>query len=256
MKIFERETQKIILGEAIAALENYIPDNSIDLIVADPPYNIGKKFNGKREKWKSQEDYLNWCYRWLDLCVNKLTKTGSIYIMGATQFMPYMDIYLRDKIAILSRIIWHYDSSGVQAKKYFGSLYEPILFGVKDKKEYTFNAEEIMVEAKTGAVRKLIDRRKAKPTPYNSQKVPGNVWYFPRVRYRMPEYRNHPTQKPETLLERIIKASSDRDDLVLDLFAGSFTTSAVAKKLGRRAIAIEKEEEYVRLGLERLKAGS
>ncbi len=166
MKIFEIETQKIILGEAIAALENHIPDNSIDLIFADPPYNIGKKFNGKREKWQSEEDYLNWCYRWLDLCLNKLKPTGSIYIMTATQFIPYFDIYLRAKITILSRIIWHYDSSGVQAKKYFGSLYEPILFGVKDKKNYTFNAEEIMVEAKSGAVRKLINYRKATPTPY------------------------------------------------------------------------------------------
>ena len=100
MKIFEIETQKIILGEAIAALENYIPDNSIDLIVADPPYNIGKKFNGKREKWQSEEDYLNWCYRWLSLCVNKLTKTGSIYIMAATQFMPYIDLYLLSLIHI------------------------------------------------------------------------------------------------------------------------------------------------------------
>lgn len=254
MKEFDRDGQKIIWGDAIAALENHIPDGSIDLIFADPPYNIGKKFNGKQPQWQSEAEYLKWCDRWLELATRKLKNSGSIYVMAATQFMPYIDIYLRDKIAILSRIVWHYDSSGVQAKKYFGSLYEPILFGVKDRKNYTFNAEEIMVEAKTGAVRKLIDYRKANPTPYNSQKVPGNVWYIPRVRYKMPEYRNHPTQKPEALLERIIKASSDRGDVVLDLFAGTFTTSAVAKKLGRNAIAIEIEEEYVQLGLERLAA--
>lgn len=108
-----------------------------------------------------------------------------------------------------------------------------------------------MVEAKTGAVRKLIDYRKPNPAPYNSQKVPGNVWYIPRVRYRMPEYRNHPTQKPEALLERIIKASSNPGNLILDLFAGTFTTSVVAKRLGRKSIGIEIEEEYVKLGLER-----
>ena len=175
-----------------------------------------------------------------------------MYIMAATQSMPYIDIYLRKKMNILSRIIWHYDSSGVQAKKYFGSLYEPILFAVKNKNNYTFNAEDIMVEAKTGAVRKLIDYRKPNPQPYNSKKVPGNVWYIPRVRYRMKEYENHPTQKPEALLERIIKASSNKGDTVLDPFSGSFTTCAVAKKLNRKCIGIEIEEEYIKIGLRRL----
>ncbi|MDY7004700.1 MAG: adenine-specific DNA-methyltransferase [Cyanobacteriota bacterium] len=252
MKVWQIEENQIIWGEAIAALDSYVKDGSIDLIFADPPYNIGKKFNGRKNKWDSNNEYIKWCYRWIDLCLRKLKKTGSIYIMAATQYMPYLDIHLRDKIAILSRIIWYYDSSGVQAKKYFGSLYEPILFGVKNRNNYIFNSEEIMVEAKTGAVRKLIDYRKAKPAPYNTQKVPGNVWYIPRVRYRMPEYRNHPTQKPEALLERIIKASSNPGNLILDLFAGTFTTSVVAQRLGRKFISIEIEEEYVKLGLERL----
>lgn len=252
MKVYEFEEQKIIWGEAIAILDTCVKDSSIDLIFADPPYNIGKKFNGKQQKWISDDEYIKWCYQWIDLCLRKLKNTGSIYIMAATQYMPYIDIYLRDKIAILSRIIWYYDSSGVQAKKNFGSLYEPILFGVKNKNNYIFNAEEIMVEAKTGAVRKLIDYRKPNPAPYNSKKVPGNVWYLPRVRYKMPEYRNHPTQKPESLLQRIIQASSNPGDLILDLFAGTFTTAVVAKKLARKSISIEIEEEYVKLGLERL----
>jgi adenine-specific DNA-methyltransferase len=172
--------------------------------------------------------------------------------MTATQFMPFFDVFLREKLHILSRIIWFYDSSGVQAKKYFGSMYEPILFCVKDKNNYTFNADEILVEAKTGAKRKLIDYRKAIPTVYNSEKVPGNVWEFPRVRYRMDEYENHPTQKPVALLERIIKASSNQDDLVMDPFSGTFTTSFVAKELGRKSIGIERQNDYVKIGLRRL----
>jgi len=140
----------------------------------------------------------------------------------------------------------------VQAKKYFGSLYEPILFCVRDRKNYTFNSEEILVEAKTGAKRKLTDYRGARPKPYNSRKVPGNVWYFPRVRYRMEEYERHPTQKPVALLERIIRASSNPGDVVLDPFSGTFTTSYVAKKLGRGSMGIEIEEEYVKIGLRRL----
>ena len=87
---------------------------------------------------------------------------------------------------------------------------------------------------------------------YNSQKVPGNVWEFPRVRYRMPEYQDHPTQKPIALLKRIIKASSNINDIVLDPFSGSFTTSYVAKILGRRSIGIEIQEDYVKAGLKRL----
>jgi site-specific DNA-methyltransferase (adenine-specific) len=131
-------------------------------------------------------------------------------------------------------------------------MYEPILFCVKNEARYTFNADDIQVEAKTGAQRKLIDYRKPTPTPYNTSKVPGNVWFFPRVRYRMPEYEEHPTQKPEALLERIIKASSNPGDLVLDPFAGTFTTCAVAQRLGRRSIGIEREAEYVKIGLRRL----
>ena len=172
--------------------------------------------------------------------------------MTSTQFMPYFDIFLRDKLTILSRLVWYYDSSSVQAKRYYGSMYEPILFCVKDKNDYTFNADEIMVEAKTGAKRKLIDYRKNPPQIYNSKKIPGNVWEFSRVRYRMDEYEDHPTQKPIALLERIIKASSSEDDLVLDPFSGTFTTSFVAKQLNRRSIGIELQEDYVKIGLRRL----
>ena len=122
--------------------------------------------------------------------------------------------------------------------------------------KYTFNSKDILVEARTGAVRKLIDYRKSIPTVYNSKKVPGNVWKIPRVRYRMDEYENHPTQKPIALLERIIKASSNKGDLILDPFSGTFTTSFVAKQHGRRSVGIEIEEEYVKIGLRRLEVTS
>jgi site-specific DNA-methyltransferase (adenine-specific) len=148
--------------------------------------------------------------------------------------------------------VWHYDSSGVQAKKYFGSMYEPILYCVKDKDNYIFNSNDIKIEAKTGAQRKLIDYRKEVPSQYSTEKVPGNVWYFPRVRYRMEEYENHPSQKPESLLERIILASTDKGNIVLDPFAGTFTSASVAKRLGRNSISIESQEEYLKVGLRRV----
>lgn len=253
MQVFESEKHKIYNGDAVEILSENIKNNSIDLIFIDPPYNIGKNFNGKIYKWKTDEKYLNWCYKWLNLAIKKLKPTGSIYVMTSTQFMPYFDIFFKDKINILSRIAWYYDSSGVQAKNYFGSMYEPMIFGVKNKKKYTFNSKDILVEAKTGAKRKLIDYRKKPPQRYNTGKVPGNVWEFPRVRYRMPEYENHPTQKPIAFLERIIKASSNEGDTILDPFSGTFTTSYVAKKLNRKSIGIEIDEDYTKIGIRRLK---
>lgn len=250
--VFEKDGHKIYWGDSINILQNQIPDESIDLIFVDPPYNIGKNFNGLKDKWKNEDDYLSWCYQWIDLCIQKLKPSGSMYIMTSTQFMPYFDIFIRKKMEILSRIVWSYDSSGVQAKNYYGSMYEPILFCVKDKNNYTFNAKDIMVEAKTGSKRKLIDYRKNPPQVYSSEKVPGNVWEFARVRYRMDEYENHPTQKPITLLDRIIKASSNEGDTILDPFSGTFTTGFVAKQLNRKSISIEIQEEYLKIGLRRL----
>jgi len=248
----QETNHQIIKGDAIAVLTNEIVDKSIDLIFADPPYNIGKTFNSTKDKWKSQEDYLSWCYEWIELCIKKLKPNGSFYLMAATQYMPYLDIFIRNRIHILSRIVWSYDSSGVQAKKHYGSMFEPILYCVMDKNAYTFNAKDIMVDAKTGSKRKLIDYRKKIPRIYNSEKVPGNVWNFSRVRFKMKEYYDHPTQKPVELLKRIIKASSNQGDLILDPFSGTFTTSFVAKSLNRNSIGIEIDNKYVDIGKIRL----
>lgn len=249
---YEDKGITVVHGDALNLLDMVVADAQVNLVFADPPYNIGKKFGGFHDRWESDDAYALWSAHWLDLCIKKLAPDGTLYVMASTQAMPFLDLYLRSRLSILSRIVWTYDSSGVQAKKYFGSLYEPILHAVKDPDHYTFNAEAITVEARTGAVRQLIDYRKPTPTLYNSKKIPGNVWSFPRVRYRMDEYEEHPSQKPEVLLERIVLASSNPGDLVLDPFAGTFTTGAVAKRLGRRFIGIERERDYIKIGLRRL----
>ena len=120
------------------------------------------------------------------------------------------------------------------------------------KKEVISNNEVIEESGENLLKRKLIDYRKNPPQPYNTEKVPGNVWNFPRVRYRMPEYEKHPTQKPIKLLERIIKASSNEGDTVLDPFSGTFTTSYVAKMLKRKSIGIEIDGDYTKIGLRRV----
>ena len=251
IRTFGKDDHIIFWGEAETVLKERILDQSVDLIFADPPYGIGKRFANFCDKWPSEADYVRWWESWLNLCIAKLKPNGSLYLMTSTQCVPYLDLFLRKRIYIVSRIVWHYDSSGVQAKRHFGSMYEPILFCVKNKNNYTFNGDDIKVEARTGAQRKLIDYRKSTPTWYNTEKIPGNVWYYARVRYRMQEYEHHPAQKPESLLERIILASSNPGDVVLDPFSGTFTTSAVAKRLDRKTIGIEWEKDYIKIGLRR-----
>ncbi len=240
-----------ICGDCIDILKK-IKDSSVNLIFADAPYNIGKDFGNNRDKWESTDAYIEWCQKWIDECMRVLKDDGTMYLMTATQYMPRIDVYVSNRYNVLCRIVWTYDSSGVQSKKIYGSLYEPLLMINKSKSApYTFNHKDILIEAKTGATRKLIDYRKDPPQPYNTKKVPGNVWDFSRVRFKMDEYENHPTQKPEALLERIIKASSSIGDVILDPFSGSYTTSAVAVRLGRNAIGIDINEEYFEIGIRR-----
>lgn len=247
----DNENSLIIHSDCLTTLKS-IKNECIDLIFADPPYNLGKDFGNNSDNWSDRKEYLNWCYSWIDECFRILKPDGTFYLMNSTQNIPYISVYLQENYYVLNDIIWAYDSSGVQSKKKYGSLYEPIIMAVKDKNaKYTFNYNDILVEAKTGAKRGLIDYRKNPPQPYNAKKVPGNVWEFSRVRFLMEEYENHPSQKPEALLERIIKASSNIGDIVLDPFGGAFTTGAVAIKNNRKIISMDINEEYYKIGLRR-----
>lgn len=244
-----------ICGDCLKVL-GQMKECSVHLIFADAPYNIGKNFGNNRDHWDTDEEYLLWCQEWIDACMRVLKDDGTMYFMTATQYMPFLDLYVSKRYHVLCRIVWMYDSSGVQSKKMFGSLYEPILMIHKSPKAgYTFNGKDISVETRTGAKRKLIDYRKTPPQPYNTEKVPGNVWEFSRVRFKMEEYENHPTQKPEAMLERVIRASSNPGDIVLDPFSGSFTTSAVAVRLGRNAVGIDLNREYFEMGIRRTGIG-
>jgi len=119
MKISKNKLTRIIHGDIEEVLDSQIADASVDLIFADPPYNIGKKFADFNDKWPSDKDYVEWCYQWIDACIKKLKPTGSMYVMTSTQAIPYLDLHIRNKLTVLSRIIWSYDSSGVQAILWF-----------------------------------------------------------------------------------------------------------------------------------------
>ncbi|MCL2016572.1 MAG: adenine-specific DNA-methyltransferase [Defluviitaleaceae bacterium] len=247
----ENADSQAVLGDCLVVLKQ-IKTDSVDLIFADPPYGIGKDFGTTKDNFFNADDYKKWAVFWIDECMRVLKPNGTMYFMSATQHMPMLDNYVASRYFVVNRIVWIYDSSGVQSKSKFGSLYEPILMVTQNEQaKYTFNYKNIMIETNTGARRKLIDYRKTPPQPYNNLKVPGNVWNFSRVRYKMAEYENHPTQKPEALLERIILASSNEGDIVLDPFSGSFTTSAVAVRLKRKAVGIEINPDYFKIGLRR-----
>ena len=251
IELLEDEFSCVIHGDCIDVLRK-IESDSVHLIFADPPDGIGKDFGISKDKWNDISAYFEWCKLWIDECMRILKPNGTMYFMSSTQYMPILDRYVDEKYYVINRIIWTYDSSGVQSKKRFGSLYEPILMITHNSSsQYVFNYEDIAVETKTGAQRKLIDYRKTPPQPYGTKKIPGNVWEFNRVRFRMEEYENHPTQKPEKLLERIITTSSKEGDIILDPFSGSFTTSAVARRLGRYSIGIDNNIDYYKIGLRR-----
>lgn len=218
-------------------------DNSIDLIIADPPYNIGKNYNNDSDKM-FKDDYIILLKKWICEFYRVLKPNGSLMIYTGKQFNSYYRIQIEEMMQVQNDIIWSYDSSGVQAKSKYGSLYEPIIFATKSKK-YTFNKEEAMVEAKTGSKRKLIDYRKNPPQPYNTQKVDGDVWYYTRVRFKMPEYTDHPTQKPLSICDRIIKVHSNINDLVYIPFAGSGSEIVSCINNNRNWIATELNNQYI-----------
>ena len=137
-----------ILGDCLEVLK-HMKSGSVHLIFADAPYNIGKDFGNNSDKWSNIKEYIDWCRRWMDECMRILKDDGTMYLMTATQHMPYLDIYASENYHVLCRIVWAYDSSGVQSKKIYGSLYEPILMINKNAKAYyTFNYQDIMGKTK------------------------------------------------------------------------------------------------------------
>lgn len=250
LKSYSNDQFTIHHGDVLECFKE-LENDSIDLVFADPPYNLGKDFDGVSDNF-DEDFYIKWMESWIAEIDRVIKPDGSIYLMNSTQNLAQMDLICRRYFYIQSRIVWFYDSSGVQAKTKFGSTWEPILHMTKNKNKFTFNSNDILVEAKTGSQRKLIDYRKTPPEPYNTKKVPSNVWEIPRVRFKMDEYENHPTQKPLKLMERIILASSNKGDTVLDPFSGSFSTGAACRQLERRFVGFDLNEDYVKIGIRRL----
>lgn len=239
------ELNKIYLGDCIEIMKTF-PKESIDLVFADPPFNIGIKY----DRWKDNleyNEYIEWSRKWISECFRVLKKTGSIYVAIGDEFAAEIAIILKQTgFYMRNWIIWHY-TFGQHQKRKFTRSHTHILYFTKDKEEFTFNADDIRVPS----ARQLIYKdKRANP----KGKVPDDVWIFPRVCGTFKErIKNHPCQMPEKLLERIILASSKKGDIVLDPFGGTGTTAIVARRLNRNFIIIEISETYYKEIKRRLK---
>ena len=231
--------QIIIEDDAINYLKN-IDTKTVDVIIADPPYNLGKDYGNNKDQ-KTFDEYMNFSRIWIKEAHRVLKDSGSIYIFMGVRFISYLFALLEkeNKFVFNSWITWHY-TQGLGKTKGFSPRHDDILMFTKTN-NYKFFLDEVRVPQKY--YRSVNNMRGANP---------GDVWAFSHVHYCNANRQPHPTQKPEALIERMILASSEINDLILDPFSGSGTTLRVCQQLNRDCIGIELNPEYVALTKERL----
>lgn len=230
---------EIQCGDAIELIKD-IPDKSVNLIIADPPYNLGKDY-GNNHDLKGFEEYLDFTNKWISEAKRVLTDDGTIYVFMGVRFISYLYDILDRKNGFYfnSWIVWHY-TQGLGKTKGFSPRHDDILMFNKSKK-FKFNLDNVRVPQKF--YRERNNMRGANP---------GDVWEFSHVHYSHPNRQDHPTQKPEGIIERLVLSSSDIGDTVLDPFSGSGTTLRVCQQLNRKSIGFEMNPEYVKMTESRL----
>lgn len=230
----------IICGDSLIELKN-IPDKSISLIVTDPPYNLNKDYGNNQDKLEFDE-YLDFSRKWLTEAKRVLKDDGTIYVFMGMRYISYIYDILEKELGMHfnSWITWFY-TQGIGKTKGFSPRHDDILMFTKNPKKFTFNLDSIRVPQKY--YRSVNNMRGANP---------GNVWEFSHMHYCNKNRKKHPTQKPEGLYERMILASSNEGDTILDPFLGSGTLLRVCQQTNRNGIGIEINPEYVEMAKERL----
>jgi DNA modification methylase len=237
-----------------------IPNETVDLIVTSPPYNIDIKYGNKWKKRKiissksskyldklNEKDYLELINNVASECKRVLKKEGTIFFNLKNRLIddqikpPFWIIDCFKELYLKNIIIWNFDWGGSSSKR-FSSRYEYIFFFSKNKKKWKFNLDDISIPSLN-----------YRPDRYKTQyKNPSDVWKIPLVSGNSIERTGHPAQYPEKLIERIILATTDKKDLVLDPFMGSGTTAKVAKDLGRNYVGYETNKSYIEIAKKRL----
>jgi DNA modification methylase len=233
----------------------YLPENFVDLLFLDPPYNLNKSFGERSFSRMKPDDYGDWLDSWLRLLVRTLKPQASVYICGTWDFSAAVQRAAGKYFRLRSRITWEREKGRGQRQNWKNCA-EDIWFYTCGR-NYTFNAGMVKLKRRvlapyTGTDGKPKDWQPEKDGNYRLT-APSNLWSDITVPFwSMPENTDHPAQKPEKLLARIILASSNEGDMVFDPFLGSGTTSVVARKLGRRYLGIEIDETYACLAEKRL----
>ena len=234
-----------VCGDSFDVLPR-LPRGMAELVVADPPYNLTKDFGGAQFKSMTREEYLGYTRRWLALVRPVMSEKASIYVCCDWRCSSVIEQALSESFTVRSRITWQREK-GRGAKKNWKNGMEDIWFAtVSDS--YTFNLDAVKQRKRIIAPY----RENGAPKDWEETKegrfrdtCPSNFWDDITIPYwSMPENTAHPTQKPEKLLAKLILASSNEGDMVLDPFLGSGSTAVTAKKLGRRCLGIEKSEQY------------
>lgn len=263
-EIDPRLLSRIHQGDCVAGMQQ-LPDACIDLVFADPPFNIGYSYDVYHDRLEA-EQYLDWSHHWMTEVLRVLKPSGSFWLAIGDEYAAELKVTAAEiGFRCRSWVVWYY-TFGVHCKNKFTRSHAHLFHFIKDAEQFKFRNETVRVpsarqlvygDARANSAGRMPDDTWIlRPQDLVDGFTPSeDVWYFPRVAGTFKERAGfHGCQMPEQLLGRIIRCSSDEGDVVMDPFSGSSTTAAVAKKLNRRWLSFELSEEYVALGTQRLDA--
>jgi len=232
-----------------------LPHGTVDLLIVDPPYNLSKAFGGNTFKKMDETSYLEFTESWILKVKPLLKSNASIYVCCDWKSSLLVGTILQKHFTVQNRITWQREKGRGASRNWKNSM-EDIWFATVSSQNFTFNVDDVKMRRRVIAPYKI----NGKPKDWHEtdqgnfrDTFPSNFWDDISIPYwSMPENTDHPTQKPEKLIAKLVLASSNKGDVVLDPFVGSGTTAVVAKKLGRHFIGIECEQEYCAITQKRL----
>ena len=251
-------------------LTKVVQPGSVDLILADPPYNIGQKYSDYEDSQK-KSDFLAWCERWAAQANEVLSVHGSMFVFMGWRLASEVDLVCKAAgFHKRASLCWHY-TFGVNSKKNFTPSHTPILYYTKHPSKFTFNADDPELRHPSARQLKYNDKR-ANPAgrlpddvwvllpehaPAGSFDPAGDVWLESRICGTFRERKNHsPNQLPEPIVERIVRAASNPGDLVVDPFLGTGTTGVICQRLGRNFVGADISDLCVEQSRERIAAAA
>lgn len=241
--VVPEKTNCILLREDCLDLLKSLPDESIQLILIDPPYNLDLA------NWDTYENYIEWASKWLDESYRVLSKNGNMVIFGGTQFQDIRSGDLIEiiyhcrhntKFRLVNTVVWYY-KNGMSAHRYFANRHEEAIWLTKTDKYY-FDLDSVRIPYGEKELQEALKDKRLNPENVKKGKNPTNVWEIGRLNGNSLERVGHPTQKPLEIIRRFVKALSYPDSVVLDFFAGSGTTGRVCIEEKRNCIMCDKDE--------------